>query len=127
MKMWSVRSTMFALACTTASPPVAGTPAEALLEYFDRAFTVLDDPRMWGDERAEARERAFWDLADAAIDFAEAALRALGRHWDDRTPQEREYFAQLFAEPVKHTDLRTLASNGRGLPRAPSRYRDLTV
>ena len=44
-------------------------------------------------------------VADEIFDFGETAKRALGPHWVQRTPAEREEFVRLFTELVQRTYL----------------------
>ena len=42
-------------------------------------------------------------VAEEVFDLAETAKRALGPHWNQRTPAEREEFTQLFADLLETT------------------------
>lgn len=83
---------------------LAGTPAWAgptdqLREYTDQVIKVLDDPSMARQDRRAAVRK----IAHEAFDVAETAQRVLARHWQARTPAEREEFTQLFADLLERT------------------------
>ena len=84
-----------------ASLPVAwaGPPTETVREYTDAVQKVLDDPAL----RKEDRRASVRKIAAEAFDVNESARRALGLHWQQRTPAEREEFVQLFGDLLERT------------------------
>jgi len=87
-----------ALVVLTAAPAWAG-PTDQLREYTDQVVKVLDDPAMARQDRRAAVRK----IAHEAFDVAETAQRVLARHWQARTPAEREEFTQLFADLLERT------------------------
>lgn len=87
-----------ALALLTGSPAWAG-PTDQLREYTDQVVKVLDDPSMARQDRRTAVRK----IAHEAFDITETAQRVLARHWQARTPAEREEFTQLFADLLERT------------------------
>jgi phospholipid transport system substrate-binding protein len=81
----------------------AGPPTDHLREGVDRVGKILKDPELAGDKRADERRAAISAGADMIFDFAETAKRALGQHWAQRTPAEREEFVRLFTELFHRT------------------------
>lgn len=77
----------------------AGTPTEALKRQTDRVLEVLKSP----DLTPTARRAAVRDLAMESFDLGETARRALGTHWQARTPAEREEFVKVFRELLEQT------------------------
>jgi phospholipid transport system substrate-binding protein len=49
---------------------------------------------------SEPRRAEIRRAADALFDFTEMSRRALGRHWTDRTPAERQEFVRLFTDLI---------------------------
>jgi len=88
-----------------ASPAVAGAPTDVLKERVDRILVLLDEP---GDHRTEIRK-----VAEDVFDFEEMSRRALGPHWNARSPQERRDFTTLFADLLERSYLNRIES-GRG-------------
>ena len=87
-----------ALIVASASPAWAG-PTDQLREYTDQVIKVLDDPSLPRQDRRAAVRK----IAHEAFDISETAQRVLARHWQARTPAEREEFTQLFADLLERT------------------------
>jgi len=92
--------TILALSLAALSPsPVWAGPTDQLREYTDQVIKVLDDPSLARQDRRAAVRR----IAHEAFDISETAQRVLARHWQARTPAEREEFSQLFADLLERT------------------------
>ena len=85
------------------TPAWAGPPTDTLREYTEAVQKVLDDPALKADDRRHERRAAVRRVAIEAFDVQETARRALGPHWQQRTPAEREEFVQLFADLLEQT------------------------
>ena len=90
-----------ALAPWLATPADAGPPTDQLRGQIDRVLKVLDDPSLKKDE--PARRAAVRKIADDIFDFSETAKRSLARHWQPRTPAERDEFTKLFADLLERS------------------------
>lgn len=96
-----VRSIFAALLATVGLATAAGaaSPTSEVRQYTDQVQKILDDPTLrQGDKRAAVRK-----VAVEIFDVNETAKRALGRHWQNRTPAEREEFTKLFADLLERT------------------------
>jgi phospholipid transport system substrate-binding protein len=94
-----VAMTVLALALGTVGAALADTPTVELRRYTDRVLEVLRAPNLSPTERrAMVRE-----LAVEAFDVSETARRALGPHWQRRTPAEREEFVKVFRDLLEQT------------------------
>jgi len=82
-----------------ASAAWAGPPTEQLRTYTDQVLKVLHNSALSLPERREAVKH----LAEAVFEVSETARRALGQHWLQRTPAEREEFVKLFANLLEQT------------------------
>jgi len=82
-----------------AVPAWAGAPTDNVKEYTDAVVKVLEDQSL----KASDRRAAVRKLAVEAFDVQETARRALGPHWQQRTPGEREEFVGLFADLLERT------------------------
>jgi len=89
------------LTATTAA--FALTPTETVKSRVDRALQSLGQAPATTPEAAQSRRAEIRRAADSLFDFPEMARRALGRHWADRTPTEREEFVRLFADLIAHS------------------------
>src|SRR5215468_3675761 len=91
-----------------AGAPAWAGPTDQLREYTDQVVKVLDDPALArGDRRAAVRK-----IAHEAFDVTETARRVLARHWQARTPAERDEFTQLFADLLERTYIARLDEYG---------------
>ena len=77
----------------------AGAPTDQARQYTDQVLGVLQDLALKPAERQAAVRK----VAIEIFDVSETARRALGRHWQSRTPVEREEFTRLFAELLEST------------------------
>ena len=99
MKTMLLLALLPVLALGLASPAAASSPTDQLREYSDQVIKVLNDPAL----RSHDRRAAVRKIANEIFDVAETAKRALARHWQGRTPSEREEFIQLFADLLERT------------------------
>jgi phospholipid transport system substrate-binding protein len=91
------------LALLAATPASAATPTETLRGYGDVVLKILEDPALKSPERKHERRAAVRKVAEEVFDLGETAKRALGPHWNQRTPAEKEEFTQLFADLLEST------------------------
>ena len=82
-----------------APPAWAGPATDQLRLYTDQVLKILQNPAMTLPERREAVK----SVAEQVFDVNETAQRALGQHWQQRTPAEREEFVKLFANLLEQT------------------------
>lgn len=82
----------------------AAGPAAELATQIDRLVGILKDPALQGDDR----RLAVRGVVQETFDFDETARRALGRHWDARSPEERATFVRLFASLIDRAYLSRL-------------------
>ena len=94
---------MLAFALSSVPAAWAGPPTDQLRNGMERIFKILADPDLMGDEKASQRKTAVTRVASEIFDFAEMSKRTLGRHWDQRTPAERQDFARLFTELIQRS------------------------
>lgn len=86
------------LALVAAGPAVAGEPTDQLRQQIDKVLGMLQDPQLAGEGKTAERHAALRTAADQIFAVDETARRALGRHWNERTPAEREEFVKLFGD-----------------------------
>jgi phospholipid transport system substrate-binding protein len=91
------------LSAVTASPAAAGVPSDQLKAQIDRVLKTLDDPELKKEGKARDRRAAVRKIANDIFDFGETARRSLGRHWQPRTPAERDEFVELFADLLERS------------------------
>jgi phospholipid transport system substrate-binding protein len=81
----------------------AGPPSEQLKTQVDRVLKVLDDAELKKESKVKDRRVAVRRIANEIFDFSETARRSLGRHWQARTPAEREEFVALFSDLLERS------------------------
>ena len=99
MKGVSPLIAMAGLGLWLAAQAWAGSPTDQARQYTDQVVKVLQEPALKMTERQAAVRK----VAIEIFDVSETARRALGRHWQARTPREREEFSRLFAELLEST------------------------
>lgn len=88
------------LLCATATAAPAMTPTETVKTRVESALQSLSQTSGGSPESIEQRRVELRRAADSLFDFTEMGRRALGRHWADRTPAEREAFVKLFTDLI---------------------------
>ena len=87
----------------TASVAAALTPTETVKSRVEEALQSLAPASNPTAEAAARRRAVIRRAADTLFDFPDMSRRALGRHWTDRTPAEREEFTRLFTDLIAQT------------------------
>jgi phospholipid transport system substrate-binding protein len=96
MKTWLLVPAVLLVATTAA---LAGPPTDQVRRYTEMVQRILDDTAMPAADKREAVRK----IAEDVFDMTETAKRALGRHWQGRTPAQQEEFVQVFAELLERT------------------------
>jgi phospholipid transport system substrate-binding protein len=91
-------STLTVLALLLPRTALAGPATEQLRDRVDRVLQVLTDPELSKEERTAERRAAMRKIAGEVFDFTEISRRSLARHWQARTPAEREEFVRLYGD-----------------------------
>jgi len=84
-------------------PAEAGVPTDQLKSATDRVLKLLQDPELKKPEQTEERRKRIRGVADDIFDWQETGKRALARHWQPLTPQQRNEFSALFADLVERS------------------------
>jgi len=91
---------------------VAGVPTDQLKAQIDRVIKALEDPELKKEGRAKDRRAAVRKNANDIFDFSETSRRSLGRHWQGRTPAERDEFVQLFSDLLERSYISKIETYG---------------
>ena len=81
----------------------AGPPTDQLKAGIDRVLVILQDPALKTPAKAEERRQKIRAIANEVFDWQETGKRALARHWQARSPQERDEFSKLFADLLERS------------------------
>jgi phospholipid transport system substrate-binding protein len=85
------------LALLIAREAGAGVPSDQLQGRVQRVVRILEDPALKRQDKRGERREAIRTAANDIFDFREISARTLGRHWQQRTPAERDEFVRLFS------------------------------
>src|SRR2546426_2568101 len=108
--MKATLTTAAAVLLLLAAAPASAGPTDQLREYTEQVIKVLDDPALARQDRRAAVRK----IAHEAFDVTETAKRVLARHWQARTPAEREEFTQPFADLLARTYIAPINEYGGG-------------
>jgi phospholipid transport system substrate-binding protein len=89
------------IAALAAPAAWAGPPTDQLKTNIDKIVKVLEDPEL--KAKPADRRVAVRRIVNEFFDFNEMTRRALARHWQARTPAEREEFVQLFGDLLERS------------------------
>jgi phospholipid transport system substrate-binding protein len=79
----------------------AGPATDRLKPEVERVLGVLENPALRGEAKTQDRRQAIRAITDGVFDWTEMARRALGRHWNARTPAEQQEFVGLFRDLIE--------------------------
>jgi len=103
MRRFLVTVFIAALTLATGRAGHAGAPTDQLKEGIDRVLVILQDPALKQPGKADERRQKIRAVANEVFDWQETGKRALARHWQARSPQEREEFSKLFADLLERS------------------------
>ena len=98
------------LALLVARDAVAGVPTDQLRGSIDLVLKIVTDPELKKEARTAERRRRIRAVVNQIFDFTEISQRSLGRHWQARTPAEREQFIALFGDLLENAYITKIES-----------------
>jgi len=99
-----------ALAIFVARDAVAGVPTDQLRGSIDLVLKIVTDPELKKEARTAERRRRIRAVVNQIFDFTEISQRSLGRHWQARTPAEREQFVAFFGDLLENAYITKIES-----------------
>jgi phospholipid transport system substrate-binding protein len=103
--------TMF-LALAAAGEAGAGAPTDQLRAQIEKVLKTVEDPELKKPDKAGERREIIRRIAAETFDFPEMSKRALARHWQARTPAERDEFVKLFTDLLERAYVSRIESFG---------------
>jgi phospholipid transport system substrate-binding protein len=102
---WVVVGTLLSSLLLVSAPNLApaGEPQDKVRETVDAVLAVLQDKSLQGPENTEKRREKMRQAVFQRFEFEEMSQRALGQHWQKRTPAERKEFTTLFSELLERS------------------------
>src|SRR5712691_25468 len=98
------------LALLAARDAGAGVPTDQLRGSIDLVLKIVTDPELKKETRTAERRRRIRAVVNQIFDFTEISQRCLGRHWQARTPAEREQFIALFGDLLENAYIAKIES-----------------
>jgi phospholipid transport system substrate-binding protein len=98
------------LALLVARDAGAGVPTDQLRGSIDLVLKIVTDPELKKEARTAERRRRIRAVVNQIFDFTEISQRSLGRHWQARTPAEREQFIALFGDLLENAYITKIES-----------------
>jgi phospholipid transport system substrate-binding protein len=95
---------IFILLTTLTSPLFASPeePGQIVVDTINKGLTVLNDPELQTEDKMIERRKKLWNAVKEVFCFEETAKRSLGRHWNDRTEEEKKEFTETFKDMLKN-------------------------
>jgi phospholipid transport system substrate-binding protein len=90
----------------------AGAPTDQLRTQIERVLKTVEDAELKRPGKANERRENIRRIASETFDFTEMSKRALARHWQARTPAEREEFVKLFADLLERAYVSKIENYG---------------
>jgi phospholipid transport system substrate-binding protein len=84
----------------------AGEPVDLVRQGIEEIRAVFQNKELMRPANDEKRNARLRSIVEKRFDFEEMARRSLGRHWKDRTPEERLEFVELYKRLLEDTYLR---------------------
>lgn len=81
----------------------AAAPTELLRDTIDAVIDILKDPSLKGDARKEARRGRIRVHIRERFSFEDMSRRSLGKHWRERSPEEKKEFVEVFGKLIENT------------------------
>ncbi len=94
---------LFFLVFGMAVTGLAGEPTDQIKRTTDKILSLVTDPALKAPSKAGEREKLIRQAADERFDWEEMARRSLGRHWDQRTAEEKRQFVRLYSDLLERT------------------------
>ena len=87
------------------TPALAGAPTDQIKATTDKILAILTDPALEAPERLDEKKQKIRKAVDERFDWVAISRRALGRHWQKMTNEEKRTFVPLFGQMLEQTYL----------------------
>jgi len=89
--------------CFTDFAKAQNSATDEVKKVVDKVVSIVSSQEMKKPENKEMRQKELKDAIGTIFDYSEMAKRSLGRYWDERTPEEKNEFAQVFETLLENT------------------------
>ncbi len=80
-------------------------PVVFLKDAVDEIISILQDEKLSAQNRRVERKKRMVAIVEKKFDFREMSMRALAKHWQERSPAEQDRFVLLFKTLLENTYL----------------------
>ena len=87
------------------TPVLGGAPTDQIKATTDKILAILTDPTLEGPDKLDEKKRMIRKVVDERFDWTAISRRALGRHWQKMTNEEKATFIPLFGQMLEQTYL----------------------
>ena len=77
---------------------LAGLATDQVKGTVDQVIKILTDPALKGEKKIRERRAKIRQVVLQRFGFTEMSKRSLGRYWNERTPEERTEFVNLYTD-----------------------------
>ncbi|MCX5876418.1 MAG: ABC transporter substrate-binding protein [Deltaproteobacteria bacterium] len=89
--------------CQGVSSATATDPVVFIKDAVDEIISILQDEKLAVPTRKAERKKRVVVIVEKKFDFREMSMRALAKHWQERTPEEQDRFVFLFKALLENT------------------------
>jgi len=94
----------FAICIFTPTHHADASPVQEQLKItIDKIMEILKDPSFKGEEQAEERRASLRKVIKERFSFDKMSQLSLGRHWRERSDEEKKVFIDLFGQLLEAT------------------------
>ena len=86
-------------------PVLGGTPTDQIKATTDKILAILTDPALEAPDKLDEKKHMIRKVVDERFDWTAISRRALGRHWQKMTDEEKATFVPLFGQMLEQTYL----------------------
>lgn len=91
------RLILFSLTALMLAAPAQASVTDDIRKTVNEVIRIVSDKEMKKPSQEQKRRVAIKKAIGSIFDHQEMARRSLGKHWNQRTPEERRQFVDLFA------------------------------
>jgi len=81
----------------------AADPVVFVKDAVDEIISILQDEKLAVPARRAERKKRVVTIVEKKFDFRDMSMRALAKHWQERTPEEQDRFVLLFKTLLENT------------------------
>lgn len=78
-------------------------PVVFVKEAVDEIISILQDEKLAAPTRRAERKKRMVTIVEKKFDFRDMSMRALAKHWKERSPEEQDQFVLLFKKLLENT------------------------